>query len=81
MSTTEALTAEQHQANEEALLARIQAGEIFSRLVEEDDTYAGSDLEDKQVMALIAYLLRLGTDIAKPPPVETDDSVVAGITE
>ena len=53
-----------------AELARAQAREIFDRLVEEDQTYAGSELEDKRVMALIAYMLRLGTDIAKPPPVE-----------
>ena len=34
MSTTEALTAEQHQANEEALLARIQAGELIEDMDE-----------------------------------------------
>ncbi len=56
-------------------MARAQASEIFKRLVEEDPTYAGSDLEDKKVIPMIAYMLRLGTDIAKPLPeeVETED--------
>jgi cytochrome c oxidase cbb3-type subunit I/II len=50
--------------------ARAQAGEVFAKLVEEDPTYAQSGLADKKVIALVAYLLRLGTDIAKPPPGE-----------
>jgi cytochrome c oxidase cbb3-type subunit I/II len=49
-------------------LARAQARGIFDRLVAEDATYAGSGLEDRQVVALVAYLLRLGTDITKPVP-------------
>jgi cytochrome c oxidase cbb3-type subunit I/II len=49
-------------------MAREQAQEIFERLVTEDATYAASGLEDKHVIALTAYLLRLGTDITKPAP-------------
>ncbi|MDF1838386.1 MAG: cytochrome-c oxidase, cbb3-type subunit II, partial [Planctomycetota bacterium] len=45
--------------------ARAQAKALFARLVKEDASYAGSDLESKKVMALTAYLLRLGTDISK----------------
>ena len=53
-------------------LARAQAREVFERLVGEDPTYEGSGLEDKKVIAMIAYLLRLGTDITKPPPGEDE---------
>ncbi|MFG0316374.1 MAG: cytochrome-c oxidase, cbb3-type subunit I [Planctomycetota bacterium JB042] len=56
-------------------LARAQAKEVFEKLVAEDATYAGSGLEDKKVIALISYLLRLGTDITKPPPEETEPKV------
>ncbi len=51
-------------------MARAQADELFERLVAEDASYAQSGLEDKRVMALTAYLLRMGTDITKPAPVE-----------
>jgi len=49
-------------------LARAQADRVFAKLVEEDASYAGSGLADKKVVALVAYLLRLGTDIAKDVP-------------
>ncbi|UCF67699.1 MAG: cytochrome-c oxidase, cbb3-type subunit I [Acidobacteriota bacterium] len=50
--------------------ARDQAEQIYRKLIAEDGTYEGSHLQDKKVTALIAYLLRLGTDITKPPPEE-----------
>jgi cytochrome c oxidase cbb3-type subunit I/II len=53
-----------------AALARTQAGEVFARLVAEDPTYATSGLQDKNVVALVAYLLRLGTDISKTSPTD-----------
>jgi cytochrome c oxidase cbb3-type subunit I/II len=56
-----------------AQLAREQAREIKEKLVSEDATYAESDLERKKVIALTAYMLRLGTDITKPPPEESAD--------
>jgi cytochrome c oxidase cbb3-type subunit I/II len=49
-------------------LARAQADAIMARLTEEDPTAAGSGLERKKVVAVVAYLLRLGTDITKPAP-------------
>ena len=58
-------------------MAREQAAEIFDRLVAEDPTYAGSDLADKEVTAMIAYLLRLGTDITKAPPEPEGDDALA----
>ncbi|MCP5024015.1 MAG: cytochrome-c oxidase, cbb3-type subunit I [bacterium] len=45
--------------------ARAQAKALFARLVKEDASYADSGLEGKKVMALTAYMLRLGTDISK----------------
>ena len=53
-------------------LARQQALAIKAKLVGEDATYAKSDLERKKVLALTAYMLRLGTDITKPPPAESE---------
>ncbi len=53
-----------------AELARDQAKSLMARLEQEDPTFKGSGLENKKVMALIAYLLRLGTDIAKPAPTD-----------
>jgi cytochrome c oxidase cbb3-type subunit I/II len=60
-------------------MARAQAEEIFAKLVEEDPTFEGSGLEDKKIMAVVAYLLRLGTDITKPAPAAEaeDDATVA----
>ena len=54
-------------------LARHQADEVFEKLVAEDPTYAESGLADKQVIALVAYMLRLGTDIAKTPPATEEE--------
>jgi cytochrome c oxidase cbb3-type subunit I/II len=51
-----------------AELAREQAAEIFAKLVTEDPSYAESGLEDTQVLAMTAYMLRLGTDLTKPNP-------------
>ncbi len=47
-----------------AELARAQAAEINKSIVEQDGP---AGLEDKEVLALIAYLQRLGTDIHKTP--------------
>jgi cytochrome c oxidase cbb3-type subunit I/II len=78
------------QVDNAASLARAQAREIFDRLVQEDETYKGSGLETKQVTALVAYLLRLGTDITKDPPPDSpgeiredvaDDAAVARVDE
>jgi cytochrome c oxidase cbb3-type subunit I/II len=49
-------------------MAREQARVIAQELVKQGG-YDG--LEDKKVIALVAYLQRLGTDITKPPPAET----------
>jgi cytochrome c oxidase cbb3-type subunit I/II len=55
-------------------LAREQAGVVFDKLVAEDETYRESGLENKKVIAMIAYLLRLGTDITKPLPDEPSET-------
>ncbi|RMG47925.1 MAG: cytochrome-c oxidase, cbb3-type subunit I [Acidobacteria bacterium] len=57
--------------------ARAQARQVFEKLVDEDPTYAGSGLESKEVIPLVAYLLRLGTDISKPPP-DTGRRIASG---
>jgi cytochrome c oxidase cbb3-type subunit I/II len=46
-------------------LARVQAKKIADELVAQGGY---PDLGDKQVIALVAYLQRLGTDISAPPP-------------
>jgi cytochrome c oxidase cbb3-type subunit I/II len=46
-------------------LAREQARKIAQEIVEQGGP---AGLEDKQIVALIAYLQRLGTDLMKPPP-------------
>jgi cytochrome c oxidase cbb3-type subunit I/II len=48
-------------------LAREQAKTIAQSIVNDKGPVG---LEDKQIVALIAYLQRLGTDISKPPPTE-----------
>ena len=48
--------------------ARDQAAKIAAKVAQQDNSLAG--LEGKQVVALIAYLDRLGTDLFAPP----DDS-------
>ncbi|MCP4902265.1 MAG: cytochrome-c oxidase, cbb3-type subunit I [bacterium] len=50
-----------------AALAQEQAQEIATAVVNEGGP---EGLEDKQIIALLAYLQRLGTDIALPPPEE-----------
>jgi len=47
--------------------AKQQAARIADEIVEQGGQ---AGLEDKQVVALIAYLQRLGTDLFKPPPEE-----------
>ncbi|HKX46522.1 MAG TPA: cytochrome-c oxidase, cbb3-type subunit II, partial [Planctomycetota bacterium] len=56
-------------------LARAQAAELHDRLVAEDPMFEVGDLRDKQVLALTAYVLRLGVDIAKPAPVPGEGEV------
>jgi len=51
-------------------VARKQAQDIINRLIETNPSYADRGLENKKITAMIAYLLRLGTDIAKPLPVD-----------
>jgi cytochrome c oxidase cbb3-type subunit I/II len=53
-------------------VARNQARELMERLVASDASYAGSGLENKKIIAVVAYLLRLGTDITKPLPTDTE---------
>ena len=47
--------------------AKAQAKELADALVTQKG-YA--DMGDKKIIALVAYLQRLGTDISKPPPAE-----------
>jgi cytochrome c oxidase cbb3-type subunit I/II len=56
--------------------ARGQASEIAER-VERDKGPA--NLEDKQVIALVAYLDRLGVDLFKPPPAEAAGGEAAAL--
>ena len=49
-------------------MAKAQALELKQRLIGEDPSYASSAIEHKQIIALTAYLLRLGVDITKPAP-------------
>jgi cytochrome c oxidase cbb3-type subunit I/II len=46
-------------------LARAQAKTIADNIAKDNGP---KGLEDKKIVALIAYLQRLGTDISKPPP-------------
>ena len=39
----------------------------------------GKQHETKEIIALIAYLQRLGTDISKPPPTPDEPVAVAGV--
>jgi cytochrome c oxidase cbb3-type subunit I/II len=68
---------EEELENSEAM-ARAQAREIFDALVESDSSYAGSGLENRKIMAVVAYLLRLGTDITKPVPLDESEETEAG---
>lgn len=55
-------------------IAREQAADISKRLLEEGGP---EGLEDREVIAMIAYLMRLGTDLSKP--VEVDAETVASV--
>ncbi|MHC4975303.1 MAG: cytochrome-c oxidase, cbb3-type subunit I [Planctomycetota bacterium] len=50
--------------------ARAQARQIATELADQAQDESLQAMEDKQVVALIAYLQRLGTDIFKPAPEE-----------
>ncbi|TWT41695.1 hypothetical protein RAS1_28160 [Phycisphaerae bacterium RAS1] len=52
-------------------LAKAQAAEIAKQIVEQKGP---AGLEDKEVVALIAYLQRIGTDLYKPPPAPAGDA-------
>jgi cytochrome c oxidase cbb3-type subunit I/II len=56
------------EQQESIALAKAQALELKNRLIAEDPSYAQVAIEDKQIIALTAYLLRLGVDITKPAP-------------
>ena len=70
-----------------ATLARAQAQEIVNTLIEQDgvemipvdDTGARIPLEQKEVVAVIAYLQRLGTDLFKQP--EAADEGAEAVTQ
>ncbi|MCU0234253.1 MAG: cytochrome-c oxidase, cbb3-type subunit I [Thermoanaerobaculales bacterium] len=53
-----------------AAAARAQAAELAARVVEQGGP---EGLADKQIVALTAYLQRLGTDITKPEPVAVEE--------
>ncbi|MCC6428949.1 MAG: cytochrome-c oxidase, cbb3-type subunit I [Phycisphaerales bacterium] len=55
-------------------LARAQAKVIADDIAKGDGP---KGLEDKQIVALIAYLQRLGTDISKPPPTAAPQPAMA----
>jgi cytochrome c oxidase cbb3-type subunit I/II len=57
--------------NRAETMAREQAAEIGARILEQGGPV---DLEDKEIVALIAYLQRLGTDLNRP--VETESETV-----
>jgi cytochrome c oxidase cbb3-type subunit I/II len=48
-------------------LARAQAGKVYAQLVQENGSSKGMEsVKDAKVLAVIAYLQRLGTDLNKP---------------
>ena len=55
--------------------ARGQASAIATEIVKQGGP---ANLESKQIVALIAYLQRLGTDINKPVPVAIEEEIGAG---
>ncbi|HEB60309.1 MAG TPA: cytochrome-c oxidase, cbb3-type subunit I [Phycisphaeraceae bacterium] len=62
-------------------MAHEQAKQIIAKLAEENPgEYANSGLENKKIVAVVAYLLRLGTDIYAEAPSEEKNSGLAGIT-
>jgi cytochrome c oxidase cbb3-type subunit I/II len=64
--------------NDASAAARAEAKALFERLVKEDASYADKDLEGKKVMALTAYMLRLGTDINKDMETSSASDAQAG---
>ena len=58
-----------------AQLARTQAKAIADDIAKSDGP---ADLDDKQIVALVAYLQRLGTDISRPPPGDTAPAAASG---
>ncbi|MFG0275429.1 MAG: cytochrome-c oxidase, cbb3-type subunit I [Phycisphaerales bacterium] len=63
--------------NSAPAMAREQAAQITAELVEQGQDEGLADLGDKEVIAVIAYLQRLGTDISKTPaPAEVPDEAV-----
>jgi len=56
--------------------ARQQAAEIAAQIEKESSSLSG--FETKQVIAMIAYLQRLGTDIGKIPELETEEGNLDG---
>jgi cytochrome c oxidase cbb3-type subunit I/II len=68
------------EVSEAESLARAQAKVIAERIVAESGP---SGVEDRKAVALIAYLLRLGTDLDKPlpAPVAQPSSEIAAVKE
>jgi cytochrome c oxidase cbb3-type subunit I/II len=61
-------------ADQAVALARAQAREMYDVIVTQDGPDAVSpDIVDKQVIALVAYLQRLGTDLFAAPEEEDED--------
>ena len=61
--------------------ARAQAQEINRQLVEADPTWADANISQTEMAALVAYLLRLGTDIARTEPLVLTPPDAAAQTE
>ncbi len=61
---------------EAARQARAQAKSIAEEITKADGPRG---LEDKQVIALVAYLQRLGADISKPPPAEASAPAITPV--
>ncbi len=59
--------------------ARMQASEIAQKVVEQDSSFQG--LQEKKVIALIAYLDRLGKDLFAPPPAPPGETPPAVASE
>ena len=67
--------------NRAETMAREQAAEIGARIVEQGGP---ANLEDKEIVALIAYLQRMGTDLNRPLELEPEEAAaepVADMTE
>jgi cytochrome c oxidase cbb3-type subunit I/II len=58
----------QEQVDNAQQLARAQAKEIATRVAAQLADDSRLSIEDKQVVALIAYMQRLGMDLFKPAP-------------